>query len=93
MTYKTDRNVIGRQITSAAEEVVTAIRVAYDAGLGLTVVAPAAFTADQIKEVFAGLPTVTGTQTLDVSGCAGVGDLVATDDDAAIAKGWTITLV
>jgi hypothetical protein len=92
MTYKTDRNVIGRQITSVAEEVVTAIRVAYDAGLGLTVVAPASLTTAQIKEVFAGLPTVTGSQTLDVSGCAGVGGLVAADDDAAIAKGWTITL-
>lgn len=72
MTYKTDRNVIGRQITSVAGG-------ASPPSVLLTTLAW-------------GWPTVTGSQALDVSGCTGVGGLVAADDDAAIAKGWTITL-
>jgi hypothetical protein len=90
MTFKTDRNVIGRQITTAVEEVITAIRVAYDAGLGLTLIVPAAFTRANLVELFAGLPTVTGTQTLDISGTTGNATVTTGEKAVATGKGWTL---
>lgn len=92
MTYKTDRNVIGRQITSAVEEVITALRIAYDAGMagGSIYVIPAAFTRDNLVELFAGLPTVTGTQTLDISGTTGNATVSAGEKAVATDKGWTL---
>jgi hypothetical protein len=90
MPFKSDRNIIGRQITSAVEEVITSIRVSYDAGLGLTLVVPAAFTRANLVELFAGLPTVTGTQTLNIAGTAG--NATVSNDEKAVAtgKGWTL---
>lgn len=90
MPFKSDRNIIGRQITSAVEEVITSVRVAYDAGLGLTLVVPAAFTRANLVELFTGLPTVTGTQTLNIAGTAG--NATVSNDEKAVAtgKGWTL---
>lgn len=92
MTYKTDRSVIGRQITTATEEVITALRVAYDAGMasGSIYVIPAAFTRANLVELFAGLPTVTGTQTLDISGTTGNATVSADEKLVATGKGWTL---
>lgn len=92
MPYKTDRNVIGRQITSAVEEVVTALRIAYDAGMasGSVYVIPAAFTRTDLVSLFAGLPTVTGTQTLDISGTAGNATVTTGEKAVATGKGWTL---
>ena len=90
MPYKTDRNVIGRQVTTAVEEVVTSIRVAYDAGLGLTLVVPAAFTRTNLVELFAGLPTVTGSQTLNIAGTAGNATVTTGEKAVATGKGWTL---
>ena len=92
MAYKTDRNVIGRQITSAVEEVITALRVAYDAGMatGSIYVIPAAFTRANLVELFAGLPAVTGTQTLDISGTAGNATVSSAEKLVATGKGWTL---
>lgn len=92
MTFKTDRNVIGRQITTAVEEVVTALRIAFDAGMasGSIYVIPAAFTRANLVELFAGLPTVTGTQTLDISGTAGNATVSAGEKLVATNKGWTL---
>ena len=91
MPFKSDRNIIGRQITSDVEEVITSIRVSYDAGLGLTLAIPAAFTRANLVELFAGLPTVTGTQTLDISGTAGNATVSAGEKAVATDKGWTLT--
>ena len=91
MPFKSDRNIIGRQITSEVEEVITSTRVSYDAGLGLTLVIPAAFTRANLVELFAGLPTVTGTQTLDISGTAGNATVTAGEKAVATDKGWTLT--
>lgn len=91
MPFKSDRNIIGRQITSEVEEVITSIRVSYDAGLGLTLVIPAAFTRANLVELFAGLPTVTGTQTLDISGTTGNATVTAGEKAVATDKGWTLT--
>jgi hypothetical protein len=91
MPFKSDRNIIGRQITSEVEEVITSIRVSYDAGLGLTLVIPAAFTRANLVELFAGLPTVTGTQTLDISGTTGNATVSAGEKTVATDKGWTLT--
>jgi hypothetical protein len=92
MAFKTDRNVIGRQITTAVEEVVTALRVAYDAGMasGSIYVIPAAFTRTNLVELFADLPTVTGTQTLDISGTTGNATVTAGEKLVATGKGWTL---
>lgn len=91
MPFKSDRNIIGRQITSDVEEVITSIRVSYDAGLGLTLVIPAAFTRANLVKLFAGLPTVTGTQTLDISGTTGNATVTAGEKAVATDKGWTLT--
>jgi hypothetical protein len=92
MPYKTDRNIIGRQITSAVEEVITSLRVSYDAGMasGSIYVIPAAFTRANLVELFAGLPTVTGTQTLDISGTTGNATVSAGEKTVATDKGWTL---
>jgi hypothetical protein len=92
MPFKTDRNIIGRQITSAVEEAITALRVSYDAGMasGSIYVIPAAFTRENLVELFAGLPTVTGTQTLDISGTAGNATVSAGEKAVATGKGWTL---
>lgn len=92
MAFKTDRNVIGRQVTSAVEEVITALRVAYDAGIasGSVYVIPAAFTRTNLVELFAGLPTVTGTQTLDISGTTGNATVSAGEKGVATGKGWAL---
>ena len=92
MPYKTDRNVIGRQITSAVEEVITALRIAYDAGFasGSIYVVPAAFTRTNLVDLFAGLPTVTGTQTLDISGTVGNATVTTQEKAVATGKGWTL---
>ncbi|NCX55716.1 MAG: hypothetical protein EBW87_00745 [Burkholderiaceae bacterium] len=92
MPFKTDRNVIGRQITTAVEEVITALRVSYDAGIrtGSIYVMPTAFTRAELVTLFAGLPTVTGTQTLDISGCAGNATVSVGEKAVATGKGWTL---
>jgi hypothetical protein len=92
MTFKTDRNVIGRQVTSAVEEVVTALRIAYDAGMasGSIYVIPATFTRANLVELFAGLPTVTGTHTLDISGTTGNATVSVGEKGVATGKGWTL---
>lgn len=92
MPFKTDRNVIGRQVTTAVEEVITALRVAYDAGIasGSIYVIPAAFTRADLVTLFAGLPTVTGTQTLDISGTAGNATVSSGEKAVATGKGWTL---
>jgi len=92
MPFKTDRNVIGRQITTAVEEVVTALRVAYDGGLasGSIYVIPAAFTRTDLVALFADLPTVTGTQTLDISGTTGNATVSVGEKAVATGKGWTL---
>jgi hypothetical protein len=53
-------------------------------------VIPAAFTRDNLVELFAGLPTVTGTQTLDISGTAGNATVSAGEKAVATGKGWTL---
>lgn len=92
MSYKTDRNVIGRQITTAVEEVITALRVSYDAGMasGSIYVIPAAFTRANLVELFAGLPTVTGTHTLDISGTTGNATVSVGEKAVATGKGWAL---
>ncbi len=45
-----------------------------------------------LVQLFEDLPTVTGGQIINVTGCTGVNDLTADDKAIATAKGWTITL-
>jgi hypothetical protein len=92
MTLKTDRNVIGRQVTTAVEEVITALHVAIDAGIasGSIYVMPAAFTRTDLVALFAGLPTVTGTRTLDISGTTGNATVSSAEKLVATGKGWTL---
>ncbi len=78
MPYKTDQNIIGRQVTTEVEEMISGIRICYGAGTGLR-------TGSILV-----MPTVTGTQTLDISGCAGVGALTNPQKAVATGKGWTL---
>lgn len=91
MSYKTDRNVIGRQITTAVEEVITAIRVMADSGSLMTIVPPAAFTRTNLVELFNGLPTVTGSNTLTITGTAGNATVTTGERAIATGKGWTLS--
>jgi hypothetical protein len=92
MPFKTDRNVIGRQVTTAVEEVITALLVAYDAGMasGSIYKIPSSFTRTDLVQLFADLPTVTGTQTLDISGTTGNATVTAGEKLVATNKGWTL---
>lgn len=94
MPIKTDQNILGRQITTDIEEMVTAIRIAYAAGTGFRtgtiLVMPTVYTTANLVTLFAGLPTVTGTQTLDISGCTGTAALTAGQKAVATGKGWTL---
>lgn len=94
MPFKTDQNIIGRQITTEIEEMISGIRIAYAAGTGLRtgsiLVMPTTYTTAQLVSLFAGLPTVTGTQTLDISGCTGTGALTSGQKAVATGKGWTL---
>lgn len=90
MPLKTDRNVIGRQVTTDVEEVVTAIRVATDAVKNWTMVLPDAFTEAQLNELFAAAPTVTGTKTITASGCAGWASLDSGEKAVLTGKGYTL---
>lgn len=91
MSYKTDRNIIGRQITTAVEEVITAIRVMADSGSLMTIVPPAAFTRTNLVELFNGLPTVSGSNTLTISGTAGNATVTSGERAIATGKGWTLS--
>lgn len=94
MPFKTDQNIIGRQITTDVEEMISAIRIAYAAGTGLRtgtiLVMPTTYTTDQLNQLFVGLPTVTGTQTLDISGCTGRTGLSSANKLVATGKGWVL---
>lgn len=94
MPFKTDQNIIGRQVTTDVEEMISAIRIAYAAGTGLRtgsiLVMPTVYTTAQLIQLFTGLPTVTGTQTLDISGCTGTAGLVSANELIATGKGWTL---
>jgi hypothetical protein len=91
MAYKTDRNVIGRQVTSSVEEVITAIRVMADSGSLMTLVVPAAFTRANLVELFNGLPTVTTSNTLTITGTAGNATVTTGERAIATGKGWTLS--
>lgn len=45
-----------------------------------------------LVQLFNDLPTVTGGQIINVTGCTGANNLTADDKTIATAKGWTITL-
>lgn len=45
-----------------------------------------------LVQLFNDLPTVTGGQTIDITGCTGTNDLTADDKAIATAKGWTVTV-
>lgn len=90
MPLRTDRNVIGRQVTSEVDEVVTTIRIATDSVKNWTFVLPDAFTEAQLNELFAEAPTVTGTKTITASGCAGWAALDAGEKLVLTAKGYTL---
>ena len=94
MPFKTDQNIIGRQVTTEVEEMISAILIAYAAGTGLRtgtiLVMPTTYTTAQLNQLFAGLPTVTGTQTLDISGCTGTAGLTSGNKAVATGKGWTL---
>ena len=51
---------------------------------------PTTYTTAQLVSLFAGLPTVTGTQTLDISGCTGTAALTNPQKAVATDKGWTL---
>jgi hypothetical protein len=97
MPYKTDQNIIGRQVTDDADEVIAGIRILYSAGTGLrtstNIKLPTALTQAQLVRIFNGLPTVTGTQTLDIVGATGTAALTTGEKAIATGKGWTLTLV
>lgn len=94
MTLKSSRNILTRQIATADQDVGAAINFAYAAGVGLSgITLPAAFTAAQLISVFDQLPTVTGSPNLDISGCAGLGDLTAGNKTVATDKGWVLVEV
>lgn len=90
MTLKTDRNVIGRQVTTEVEEVLTAIRITTDSVKNWTFVLPDAFTEAQLNALFAAAPTVTGTKTVTASGCAGWASLDAGEKAVLTGKGYTL---
>lgn len=94
MTLKSGRNILTRQIATADQDVGAAINFAYAAGIGLSgITLPAAFTAAQLISVFDQLPTVTGSPDLDISGCAGLGDLTSGNKLVATNKGWVLVEV
>lgn len=90
MPLKTDRNIIGRQVTTDVEEVVTLIRVATDAVKNWTLVLPDAFTEEQLNSLFSQAPTVTGTKVITASGCAGWAALDAGEKAVLTGKGYTL---
>ena len=45
-----------------------------------------------LVQLFNDLPSVTGSQTLSCTGCAGTADLTQDDKDIALNKGWSLTL-
>lgn len=90
MSFKTDRNIIGRQVTTEVEEVLTVIRIATDAVKNWTLVLPDAFTEAQLNTLFAEAPTVTGTKTITASGCAGWASLDAGEKAVLTGKGYTL---
>lgn len=94
MPIKTDQNIIGRQITTDVDELIAGIRIMYAAGTGLrtgTVLQiPTALTQAQLVALFNGLPTVTGTQTLNITGATGQAALTAGEKAIATGKGWTL---
>jgi hypothetical protein len=96
MPYKTDQNVLSRQITDDADEIIVGIRCLYAAGTGLrtatNIKLPTALTRTQLVKIFNGLPTVTGTQTLDIVGATGTASLTAGERQIATDKGFTLTL-
>jgi hypothetical protein len=89
-TLRTDRNIIGRQVTTEVEEVVSTIRIATDAVKNWTLVLPDAFTEAQLNELFADAPTVTGTKVVTASGCAGWAALDAGEKAVLTGKGYTL---
>ena len=44
-----------------------------------------------LVNLFNSMPTVTGSQVCNVTGCTGASDLTASDLAIATAKGWTVT--
>ena len=90
MPLRTDRNVIGRQVTSEVDEVVTTIRIATDSIKNWTFILPDAFTEAQLNELFAKAPTVTGTKTITASGCAGWAALDSGEKAVLTGKGYTL---
>ena len=95
MPYKTDQNVLSRQITDDADEIIVGIRCLYAAGTGLRTATvlqlPTALTQVQLVKIFNGLPTVTGTQTLNITGATGQAALTAGEKLIATNKGWTLS--
>jgi hypothetical protein len=95
MPYKTDQNILGRQITDDADELIAGIRIMYAAGTGLrtttNIKLPTALTQAQLVRIFNGLPTVTGTQTLDITGATGQAALTSGEKLIATSKGWTLS--
>ena len=87
---KTDRNIIGRQVTTEVDEVVTAIRIVTDSVKNWTIVLPDAFTEAQLNSLFAKAPTVTGTKVITASGCAGWAALDAAEKLILTNKGYTL---
>jgi hypothetical protein len=90
MPLLSNRNVIGRQITTPVQEILTTIRVATDSCKNWTLILPDALTTAQLNAIFVGAPTVTGTKTVTASGCTGWAALTVGEKAVLTGKGYTL---
>lgn len=87
---RTSTNMLGRQSTTAIDEVLSAITLCSRGLKNWTFVLPDAFTEDQLNSLFAAAPTVTGTKVITASGCAGWSSLDSGEKAVLTGKGYTL---
>jgi hypothetical protein len=63
----------------------------FGARFGNFTVSNSSLSTDALIELFTGLGTASGTQTISITGCPGATGLTAGNRAIATAKGWTIT--
>lgn len=91
MAYKTDRNIIGRQVTTAAEEASAVLDVVAGSGMKVTAAFPSGLTAAEYRTIFADLRSVdSGLVAIGPRVSTGWSDLTTTDLAVATGKGYTV---
>lgn len=91
MAYKTDRNIIGRQVTTAAEETSALMNVVAGSGMKVTAAFPSGLSAADFRAVFSDLKSVdAGLVAIGSRSTSGWNDLTTTDFAVATGKGYSV---